>query len=96
MVYLSKYGITIGNFIGNFFSLILAAQIFLAIIIILEKPWSTSTAYLFSPTWGLGVFWLYRSGILPMYAAAAAAKSLRSCPTLWDPIDSSPPIYNRY
>ena len=31
MVYLSKYGITIGNFIGNFFSLILAAQIFLAI-----------------------------------------------------------------
>ena len=24
-------------------------------------------------------------------AAAAAAKSLQSCPTLWDPIDSSPP-----
>ena len=24
-------------------------------------------------------------------AAAAAAKSLKSCPTLWDPIDSSPP-----
>ena len=23
--------------------------------------------------------------------AAAAAKSLQSCPTLWDPIDSSPP-----
>ena len=23
-------------------------------------------------------------------AAAAAAKSLQSCPTLWDPIDSSP------
>ena len=25
------------------------------------------------------------------YAAAAAAKSLQSCPTLCDPIDSSPP-----
>ena len=24
-------------------------------------------------------------------AAAAAAKSLQLCPTLWDPIDSSPP-----
>ena len=24
-------------------------------------------------------------------AAAATAKSLQSCPTLWDPIDSSPP-----
>ena len=24
-------------------------------------------------------------------AAAAAAKSLQSCPALWDPIDSSPP-----
>ena len=24
-------------------------------------------------------------------AAAAAAKSLQSCPTLWDPIDGSPP-----
>jgi len=24
------------------------------------------------------------------YAAAAAAKSLQLCPTLWDPIDSSP------
>ena len=25
------------------------------------------------------------------YAAAAAAKSLQSCPTLWDPTDGSPP-----
>ena len=24
-------------------------------------------------------------------SAAAAAKSLQSCPTLWDPIDGSPP-----
>ena len=24
-------------------------------------------------------------------AAAAVARSLQSCPTLWDPIDSSPP-----
>ena len=28
---------------------------------------------------------------LPQFAAAAAAKSLQSCLTLWDPIDSSPP-----
>ena len=26
-----------------------------------------------------------------MLSAAAAAKSLQSCPTLWDPIDGSPP-----
>ena len=26
---------------------------------------------------------------LPCNAAAAAAKSLQSCPTLWDPIDGS-------
>ena len=26
-----------------------------------------------------------------MFAAAAAAKSLQSCLTLWDPIDGSPP-----
>ena len=29
--------------------------------------------------------------LLPTDAAAAAAKSLQSCPTLCDPIDSSPP-----
>ena len=34
----------------------------------------------------LGLLW-FSSGSLP----AAAAKSLQSCPTLWDPIDSSPP-----
>ena len=28
---------------------------------------------------------------LTQYAAAAAAKSLQSCPTLCDPIDGSPP-----
>ena len=28
---------------------------------------------------------------LSMFAAAAAAKSLQSCPTLCDPIDGSPP-----
>ena len=33
------------------------------------------------------------SGISSLYnaAAAAAAKSLQSCPTLYDPIDGSPP-----
>ena len=30
--------------------------------------------------------------IVPISAAAAAAKSLQSCPTLCDPIDGSPPV----
>ena len=29
--------------------------------------------------------------MMTLYAAAAAAKLLQSCPTLWDPIDSSQP-----
>ena len=29
--------------------------------------------------------------VMQHYAAAAAAKSLQSCPTLCDPIDGSPP-----
>ena len=35
----------------------------------------------------LGVYGI----ILRIHAAAAAAKLLQSCPTLWDPIDGSPP-----
>ena len=34
----------------------------------------------------LGVYGI----ILRIHAAAAAAKSLQSCPTLWDPIDGNP------
>ena len=34
-----------------------------------------------------------RNGIEWSYAAAAAAKSLQSCPTLCDPIEGSPPGY---
>ena len=38
------------------------------------------------------VYWWGQLNVLPIYwAAAAAAKSLQSCPTLCDPIDSSPP-----
>ena len=33
----------------------------------------------------------YHFNIYILYAAAAAAKSLQSCPNLCDPIDSSPP-----
>ena len=34
----------------------------------------------------------WQAGSLPLAAAAAAAaKSLQSCPTLWDPVDASPP-----
>ena len=37
---------------------------------------------------------LYSTSLLVIYfirAAAAAAKSVQSCPTLCDPVDSSPP-----
>ena len=34
---------------------------------------------------------IYVIYIMFIYAAAAAAKSLQSCPTLCDPIDGSPP-----
>ena len=44
--------------------------------------------------WTLGLAWplVVRQRTKPKApAAAATAKSLQSCPTLWDPIDSSPP-----
>ena len=34
---------------------------------------------------------MYGGSNMEIYVAAAAAKSLQSCPTLCDPIDSSPP-----
>ena len=34
---------------------------------------------------------LVLKGLVGLYTATAAAKSLQSCPTLCDPIDSSPP-----
>ena len=47
-----------------------------------KKDWKTLT---------LWVSQLLNSPARSRYAAAAAAKSLQSCPTLCDPIDSSPP-----
>ena len=43
--------------------------------------------------WGFGrcLSYSYKSGALKNGIAAAAAKSLQSCPTLCDPIDGSPP-----
>ena len=37
------------------------------------------------------VMYGYESWTIKKAAAAAAAKSLQSCPTLYDPIDGSPP-----
>ena len=37
------------------------------------------------------VGWTERVALTYIYTAAAAAKSLQSCPTLCDPIDGSPP-----
>ena len=39
----------------------------------------------------LAVFFHVLTAHVPDIAAAAAAKSLQSCPTLCDPIDGSPP-----
>ena len=50
----------------------------------LERVWRKE-----SPTVGGNVNWYSQYGKL--HAAAAAAKSLQSCPTLCDPIDGSPP-----
>ena len=43
------------------------------------------------PKLGYSVFLLTNPEIIFPCAAAAAAKSLQSCLTLWDPIDCSPP-----
>ena len=47
----------------------------------------------FKPTFSLSSFPLSRGFLVPLnsVAAAAAAKSLQSCPTLCNPIDGSPP-----
>ena len=50
----------------------------------LHDPKSQSTSNTIGPLSLLKTATLWR-------AAAAAAKSCQSCPTLWDPIDSSPP-----
>ena len=53
-----------------------------------EFVWLASQiCFLVNYFWNMGVF---QSNVL-LAAAAAAAKSLQSCPTLCDPIDGSPP-----
>ena len=58
-----------------------------------EDDMSTEFVWLASQIWFLvNYFWnmgVFQSNVL--LAAAAAAKSLQSCPTLCDPIDGSPP-----
>ena len=46
-----------------------------------DRATNTFTVFTTSATWGPCL----------AHAAAAAAKSLQSCPTLYDPIDGSPP-----
>ena len=41
--------------------------------------------------WSKSILYMFNIKLLSTAAAAAAAKSLQSCPTLCDPIDSSPP-----
>ena len=56
-------------------------------------PWTV--AYQAPPTMGFSRQEYWSWGAIAFsnmtYAAAAAAKLLQSCPTLWDPIDGSPP-----
>ena len=51
------------------------------------KPAWTSGSSQFKYCWSLA----WRTLSITLLACAAAAKSLQSCPTLYDPIDSSPP-----
>ena len=39
----------------------------------------------------MGYYSALKRKVILTYATAAAAKSLQSCPTLWDPIDGSLP-----
>ena len=58
---------------------------------LLATPWTA--AYQAPPSMGFSrhEYWSEVPLPSPMYSAAAAAKSLQSCPTLCDPIDGSPP-----
>ena len=47
--------------------------------------------FMCTPSWHPFEFFLAALRFGPAAAAAAAAKSLQSCPTLCDPIDGSPP-----
>ena len=64
--------------------------VFIRIYMILYNPhYSTSFGLVnLNNSSSIIYFHTYLSLLL---AAAAAAKSLQSCPTLWDPRDSSPP-----
>ena len=61
--------------------------------------WTLVPLHFLNPVWTSGsswfmywsLAWRILSITLPEYAAAAAAKSLQSCPTLSDPRDGSPP-----
>ena len=56
-------------------------------IIVFKRPHSRDRVCGFTPVSRVPVV----SCWVGYLAAAAAAKSLQSCPTLWDPIDGSPP-----
>ena len=59
--------------------------------------WSLVPLPFLKPAWTSGSSWVtycwslaWRILSVTLLACAAAAKSLQSCPTLWDPIDGSP------
>ena len=63
-----------------------------------DWTWVSCTAGRFLTIWATRACWATVHGVTeldsnerPAAAAAAAAKSLQSCPTLYDPIDGSPP-----
>jgi len=60
--------------------------------------WSLVPLPFLNPAWTSGISWFtycwslaWRILSITLLACAAASKSLRSCPTLCDPIDGSPP-----
>ena len=66
---------------------ILQARILEWVAIFLQGTFPTQGSNLYLLNWQI----IYHGATCISPATAAAAKSLQSCPTLWDPIDGSPP-----
>ena len=70
------------------FSLLFQIEVLLKLLGQLGSPFINTDRWKGLETWCAGA--RFTAGV-PHSAAAAAAKSLQSCPTLCDPIDGSPP-----
>jgi len=65
-----------------------SVSVYIILVLISQIPFVILFKYLLFIHVMLNIFW---NVLVVIMAAAAAAKSLQSCPTLCDPIDGSPP-----